>query len=47
MNIADKSCNKLIFRKRSVAVYSHVYIKHINALCGRNVESLNIKYGGT
>jgi len=26
-----------------IAVYSEVHIKHINTLCGQNVEMLNVK----
>jgi len=30
-----------------IAVYSQIHIKHINTLCGQNVELLNVKPGGT
>jgi RecB family endonuclease NucS len=30
-----------------IAVCSEIHIKHINALCGQNVEFLGIKPGGT
>jgi hypothetical protein len=30
-----------------VAVYSEVHTKHINTLCGQNVELVNIKHVGT
>jgi hypothetical protein len=30
-----------------IAVYSQIHTKHINALCGQNVELLNVKPGGT
>ena len=26
-----------------IAVFSHTHTKHISALCGRNVELLNVK----
>ena len=26
-----------------IAVCSHIYTKHINTLCGQNVELLNVK----
>jgi len=26
-----------------IAVYSQIHIKHINTLCGQNVELLNVK----
>jgi hypothetical protein len=33
--------------KAKVAVCSDTHTKHINTLCGQNVELLNIKPGGT
>ena len=30
-----------------IAVNKYIISKHINALCGQNVEILNAKYGGT
>ena len=30
-----------------IAVCSQIHMKHINALCGQNVELLNVKPGGT
>jgi len=30
-----------------IAVCSDIYTKHTNALCGENVELLNVKPGGT
>jgi len=30
-----------------IAVSSQIHTKHINTLCGQNVELLNIKPGGT
>jgi len=30
-----------------IAVCSEIHTKHINALCGRNVEFLDVKRGGT
>jgi len=30
-----------------IAVCSQIYTKHINTLCGQNVELLNVKYCGT
>ena len=30
-----------------IAVCSHTHTKHINTLCGQNVEMLNVKPGGT
>ena len=30
-----------------IAVSSQIHTKHINTLCGQNVELLNVKSGGT
>jgi hypothetical protein len=30
-----------------IAVCSEIHTKHINTLCGQNVELLNVKPGGT
>ena len=30
-----------------IAVCSQIHTKHINTLCGQNVELLNVKTGGT
>jgi hypothetical protein len=30
-----------------IAVCSQIHTKHINTLCGQNVELLNVKPGGT
>jgi hypothetical protein len=30
-----------------IAVCSEIHTKHINTLCGQNVELLNVKAGGT
>jgi hypothetical protein len=30
-----------------IAVYSQIHTKHINTLCGQNVEVLNVRPGGT
>jgi hypothetical protein len=30
-----------------MAVWSEIHTKHINTLCGQNVELLNVKPGGT
>jgi len=29
-----------------IAVFSEIHTKHINTLCGQNVELLNVKPGG-
>jgi hypothetical protein len=33
--------------KEIIAVCSEIHTKHINTLCGQNVELLNVKPGGT
>ena len=30
-----------------IAVFSQIHTKHINTLCGQNVEFVNVKPGGT
>jgi len=29
-----------------IAIFSQIHTKHINTLCGWNVELLNVKHGG-
>jgi hypothetical protein len=29
-----------------IAVYSEINIKHINTMCGQNVEFYNVEHGG-
>ena len=36
-----------MLHREIIAVYSKNHTKHINALCGQNIEILNAKYGGT
>jgi hypothetical protein len=36
----------MLYREK-IAVCSEIHTKHINTLCGRNVELLNVKPGGT
>jgi hypothetical protein len=36
----------LILHREIIAVYSNMHTKHINALCGQNLEFLNAKYCG-
>jgi len=35
----------MLYRKK-IAVCSQIHTKHINTLCGQNVEFLNVKAGG-
>ena len=37
--------SQLMLYKEIMAVCSQIHIKHINALCGQNVELLNVKLG--
>jgi hypothetical protein len=30
-----------------IAVCSEIHTKHINTLCGQNLEFVNVKHGGT
>jgi len=34
-----------MLHKEIIAVYSEIHTKHINRLCGQNVELLNVKLG--
>jgi hypothetical protein len=36
-----------MLEKEIIAVCSQIHTKHINTLCGQNVEFLNVKLGGT
>jgi hypothetical protein len=36
-----------MLNREIIAVCSQIYTKHVNTLCGQNVESLNVKVGGT
>jgi len=39
--------NQLMLYGEIIAVCSEILTKHINTLCGQNVEFLNVKPGGT
>ena len=39
--------SQLMFYREIIAVCSQIHTKHINTLCGQNVELLNVKPGGT
>jgi hypothetical protein len=36
----------MLYREK-IAVCSEIHTKHINTLCGQNVEFVNVKSGGT
>jgi hypothetical protein len=36
-----------MLHREIIAVCSEIHTKHINTLCGQNVELLNVKPGGT
>jgi hypothetical protein len=36
-----------VLYKERIVVYSEIHTKHINTLCGQNVEFASIKPGGT
>ena len=40
-----KKTSQLMLYKEIMAVCSQIHIKHINTLCGQNVELLNVKLG--
>jgi hypothetical protein len=35
--------SQLILYREIIAVFSQIHTKHINTLCGQNVELLNVK----
>jgi hypothetical protein len=39
--------SQLMLYREIIAVCSEIHAKHINTLCGQNVELLNVKTGGT
>ena len=39
--------NQLMLYREIIAVCSQIHTKHINTVCGQNVELLNVKPGGT
>jgi len=38
-----KKTNRLMLYREIIAVCSEIHTKHINTLCGQNVELLNVK----
>jgi hypothetical protein len=44
--VSDIKTNQLMLYREIIAVCSEIHTKHINTLCGQNVESLNVKPGG-
>jgi hypothetical protein len=39
--------SRLMLYREIIAVCSEIHTKHINTLCGQNVEFVNVKSGGT
>jgi hypothetical protein len=39
--------SQLMLYREIIAVCSEIHTKHINTLCGQNVELLNVKHDGT
>jgi len=39
--------NHVMLYREIIAVCSEIHTKHINTLCGQNVEFVNVKSGGT
>jgi len=46
LRLGYKKTNQLILFRELIAVCSAIHTKHINALCGQNVEFVNVKLGG-
>ena len=38
--------SQLMLYRETIAVYSEIHTKHINTMCGQNMELLNVKPGG-
>ena len=47
LSISVIKTNQLMLYREIIAVCSHIHTKHINTLCGQNVELLNVTPGGT
>jgi hypothetical protein len=41
-----KTSQLMLYRER-VAVCSEIHTKHLNTLCGQNIDLLNVELGGT
>ena len=41
------NANQLMLYREIIAVCSQIHTKHINTLCGQNVEFVKVKLGGT
>jgi len=39
--------SQLMLYMEIIAVCSHIHTKHVNTLCGQNVEFVDVKAGGT
>jgi hypothetical protein len=46
LSLAIIKRNRLMLCGTMIAVCSEIHTKHINTLCGQNVEFLNVKPGG-
>ena len=42
-----KNVSQLMLNKEIIAVCSEIHIQHKNTVCGKNVELLDVKLGGT
>jgi hypothetical protein len=47
MAVSITKTSQLMLYREIIAVCSEIHTKHINALCGQNVEFVNVKPGGT
>ena len=45
--VSDIKTSQLMLYSEIIAVYSEIHTKHINTLCGQEVELLNVKLAGT
>jgi hypothetical protein len=45
LHVSYSSCQLMLYRE-IIAVCSVIHTKHINTLCGQNVEFVNVKPGG-
>jgi len=46
-SVSGIKTSQLMMYREIIAVCSQIHTKYINALCGQNVEFLNVKPGGT
>jgi len=47
LSVSVTKTGQLILYREIIAVYSEIHKKHVNIMCGKNVEFLIVKPGGT